>query len=481
MHFKRSSQTVWWLVVLSRLALNAYSQPSFLTNGLVAYYTFNGNANDSSGNGNNGVLNGTGITFTTDRFGQSNSAAHFAGGGYISVTPTPIPLNTSYSTTFWIELTNTGNPVNNFLSTGEENNGAFNIRDVPNNPVGWAYIPNGPDGIDSILPTNYYAWHAVVCVTQKTNDFLYIDGVLTASGSHAGTSVDAGSMWIGRHEIGNPSFYYDLQGTIDDIRIYNLALSSNEVAQLYSIESTGPPPSITNQPQPLLVNAYSIATFSVTATGARPLAYQWSLDGTNLANGTNSALTISNVTQANLGAYQVTVTNAFGLTNSSVAQLSMYPYLNTPFMGVTTDWGYTNTLSVDAWGTGPLTYQWYDDGIAITNATNSTLTLADIQFTNAGLYSVVVANAYGSVTNTPAQVVVNPAGVSIGTYPGITVTGVVGNTYAIQRNTTLYDTNGWSTVTNLTLEMPVQLWVDTSANINSPTNVQHFYRVVPGD
>src|ERR1017187_5394463 len=69
------------------LAVNGYSQ-SFLTNGLVAYYPFNGNANDASGNGNNGTVYGA--TLTTDRFGISNSAYCFNGTShYIEVPSTP--------------------------------------------------------------------------------------------------------------------------------------------------------------------------------------------------------------------------------------------------------------------------------------------------------------------------------------------------------------------------------------------------------
>jgi hypothetical protein len=127
-----------------------------------------------------------------------------------------------------------------------------------------------------------------------------------------------------------------------------------------------------------------------------------------------------------------------------------------------------------------LSYQWYDNGVAIANATNATLTLTGIQFTNAGLYSVVVSNAFGSVTNAAEQVVVNPAGVSLGLYPGITVSGVVGFTYNIQESTGLSSTDVWTTVATLTLMEPTELWVDVTANTRSPGNPQRFYRVVPG-
>jgi hypothetical protein len=240
------------------------------------------------------------------------------------------------------------------------------------------------------------------------------------------------------------------------------------------------PTSIITQPQSLLVNAYSNASFSVTAVGTEPLSYQWFLDGTNLPGATSSVLTIASVVQTNLGTYTVLVTNVFASLTSSNAMLSMYPFLAVPFAGLDTYWGYTNTLSVTAWGTG-LSYQWFDNGVAIANATNSTLSFIGIQPTNGGLYTVVVTSPFGSVTNPPEQVVVNPSGVAFGgLYPSVIIQGVVGYNYAIQANTNLADTNSWVTVTNLTLTQPSQLWVDTNTDASLPANPLRFYRVLPG-
>jgi len=146
-----------------------------------------------------------------------------------------------------------------------------------------------------------------------------------------------------------------------------------------------------------------------------------------------------------------------------------------------TYWGYTNTLGVDAWGSEPLYFQWYYDGALITNATNFTYTISDIQNTNAGLYSVVVSNQFGSVTNAQEQVVVNPAGVSLGLYPGLTITGVIGQNYIIMRTANLADTNSWFTVvSNLTLTQTNQLWIDTNINTTLPGNPRQFYQVLEG-
>jgi hypothetical protein len=240
------------------------------------------------------------------------------------------------------------------------------------------------------------------------------------------------------------------------------------------------PPFILNQPQDAYTYAYGNASFGVTPGGSAPFSYEWQFDNSNLVSATNSILMLSNITQSNLGAYSVVVGNPSGSVTSSIANLYMYPFIATPFTGLVTYRGITNTLSVGAWGTGPLDYQWYDNGIAIADATNQTFTLSSIQFTNAGLYTVVVSSPLGSVTNTPEQVIVNPAGVSLGFSPTLTISGVAGQTYIIESSTNLANPNAWVVLTNLTLTQPVQIWVDTSVDASSPFNSSHFYQILPG-
>ena len=83
------------------LAANVMAQvPSYVpTNGLVGYWPFNGNANDASGNGNNGTVNGA--TLTTDRFGVVNKAYNFDGiNDFIDLQNLTSNLNFSYSLWF---------------------------------------------------------------------------------------------------------------------------------------------------------------------------------------------------------------------------------------------------------------------------------------------------------------------------------------------------------------------------------------------
>ena len=70
----------------------------------------------------------------------------------------------------------------------------------------------------------------------------------------------------------------------------------------------------------------------------------------------------------------------------------------------------------------------------------------------------------------------NPAGVSLALYAGITIEGVVGLTYGIQYSTDLSNTNSWHGMANVTLGAPTQLWFD----IQPASQPQRYYRVVPG-
>src|SRR5580704_12112208 len=100
-------RTVALLVIALGITVKLHAQ-SFLTNGLVAYYPFNGNANDASGNGNNGMV--FGATLATDRFGNANSAYYFDGiSAYITVPLSNTVFSGDFTASIWfnaIDYTN---------------------------------------------------------------------------------------------------------------------------------------------------------------------------------------------------------------------------------------------------------------------------------------------------------------------------------------------------------------------------------------
>ena len=87
--------------------------------------------------------------------------------------------------------------------------------------------------------------------------------------------------------------------------------------------------------------------------------------------------------------------------------------------------GGATTLSVNATGTAPISYQWWKDGVEISNQTDTSLTLENVEVGDSGAYSVVVSNSAGSVTSEAAQLVVTPTlvrphGIYMGTFTGQT-------------------------------------------------------------
>ena len=239
------------------------------------------------------------------------------------------------------------------------------------------------------------------------------------------------------------------------------------------------PVEVLTQPSNLVVPAYAPATFSVTASGfPDPTSFQWILNGTNLAGATSSTLTIANAGLVNAGSYQVLIGNGYSEISSDFASLNIAPTILLPFTGSTNIFGRDATISVLAYGSGALTYQWYFNGVAIGGATLPIIVFPSIQFTNAGFYSLVVNSPYGAVTNVPAQLTVIQVGYSFGFYPGLTLSGAVEQSYIIFRSNNLADTNATVTMTNLTLTSTNELWVDTSVDASSPINSQFFYWAV---
>src|ERR1017187_162842 len=161
------------------------------------------------------------------------------------------------------------------------------------------------------------------------------------------------------------------------------------------------PPGITTQPQSQAVVVDQNAMFSVTASGTAPFSYQWRFNGTALSGATSSALTLSNVQSNQAGGYTVVVTNAAGSVTSAVATLTVYvpAGIATQPSSQTTTQGLNVAFSVVPGGTAPFSYQWLLNGTFLSGATNGSLALTNVDPTDAGSYTVVVTNAWGSVTS----------------------------------------------------------------------------------
>ena len=164
------------------------------------------------------------------------------------------------------------------------------------------------------------------------------------------------------------------------------------------------PPSLTTQPISRTIPPGNPATFTVVATGASPLAYQWRKNGIAIAGATAATFTVAGAQLADNGAYTVVVTNAFGSATSSAATLlvdsgAVAPSITTQPVAQTAAIGGNVTFSVAATGTAPLAYQWKKDGVALAGATAATLTLTNAQGADAGSYSVTITSSAGTITS----------------------------------------------------------------------------------
>lgn len=211
-----------------------------LQDGLVAYYPFNGNANDESGNTNNGIVKGT--TLTTDRFGNSDKAYSFGGeGDYIEGTNISI-FNSSYSVSVWVNVPSVSGVKKRIIGKGyapdlETHNWSVSVEASGNVSFFWEDDQDVNNSIFSNTKLDegtYYHITAVMDIGQSEYR-LYINDVLEATGEITKLPVENGNnLLIGIRQDEDLSFDVPFAGQIDDIRIYNRVLSKEEIQILYS-------------------------------------------------------------------------------------------------------------------------------------------------------------------------------------------------------------------------------------------------------
>jgi len=203
--------------------------------GLVAYYPFNGNANDETGNGNNGTVYGA--TLTADRNGNPNSAFGFSGTEQEKINCGHLPyfnFNTGVTFAVWIYPTieNAGAIIMKWAYGKEDKYLWMRDQEVH------FYLFNCFDLVQlesSTIPLN--EWTFVVATYDGSIAKIYINGVLDTNKNASGDVADwTADMYIGYNSSGrtyNYEKYTSFNGSIDDVRIYNRALSESEILELY--------------------------------------------------------------------------------------------------------------------------------------------------------------------------------------------------------------------------------------------------------
>ncbi len=202
--------------------------------------------------------------------------------------------------------------------------------------------------------------------------------------------------------------FSNLQGTNSGTYNVKVSNAAGSVTSYNAILSVYLPPTITVQPASRATTQGTQVTLSVVASGSGTLYYQWIKDGTTVVGGTSSNLTFSSVQYADAGNYSVSIVNSAGSVRSSTAQLSVgaSPVITTQPASVVAYQGSNVTFSVAATGVPAPTLQWHKDGVALAGATSQTLSLPNVQTTNAGIYTVTASNVGGTATSYNATLTV---------------------------------------------------------------------------
>jgi hypothetical protein len=174
-----------------------------------------------------------------------------------------------------------------------------------------------------------------------------------------------------------------------------------------------PVPVIQTQPTDVSVFVGDTAAFSVTASGAEPLQYQWHKDGALVTGATSASFVLSPVQASHAGDYSVVVSNPYGAATSQVATLSVTVFTPVAITGQplaqVVAAGETATFQVTAAGYPEPAYQWLFYGTNLPGAVASSLVITNVGTNALGTYHAEVWNAYSAATSAPALLLMSPS------------------------------------------------------------------------
>jgi hypothetical protein len=341
----------------------AQNIPSYIpTNGLVGWYPFNGNANDESGNGNNCTV--VGATLTTDRFSISGKAYNFNGtGDYIYSSELSSELSTK-TFSAWVKLSTLTQGGGSIIGIEKFNEIKFDAIVYNEQQSGWGF---GSDEYSRSSWSNVNEtstdWIFMVAVYENNNYRLFRNNVLLAeTQSFPAYLFSSGSRFnIGlRHTAEFIPQNGFLNGQIDDIAIWNRALTQQEITNLYNASSCANNLSIS--PANPSQSTGSNAALNASTSDPNP-SFVWQSDlglgFQNLSNygqysGVNTdSLVVSDLQLRNhQQAFRVISTSGNCVDTSAVATISLTDTcLFTQYESVTTD-----TIRILVTGMNPADY-----------------------------------------------------------------------------------------------------------------------------
>jgi hypothetical protein len=247
---------IFFIIMVAFLSNSWQAQAqSNLDSGLVAFYPFNGNADDHSGNNNHGIVKSA--ILTSDRCGNDSSAYEFDGTSTYITVPNSQTLQsptTELTQLAWINIYSwslIGTQFGPILMKSSSGTNAFQYR-----------LSVGPDGVNTAINNwlnavttsdtlSFNEWYLIVSTIKDDTVKTYVNGVFIGEGTLTGPiSPDSRPLELGRDVPGLIEIFH---GKIDDVRIYDRALTDAEIQELFEMTTN------LNKNQPKKLNQYQLS------------------------------------------------------------------------------------------------------------------------------------------------------------------------------------------------------------------------------
>jgi len=376
------------------LSLSSLVMPE---NGLAAYYPFNGDATDHSGNLNHGTVDGA--TLVPDRFGRANKAYWFNGTGACINVPNSISLNSGYlALSLWIKIDTIQSGNHQIISKYSDSPVAgYSYCLTDGKPQIYCRFNGlwdfwGEDTNIEVLTTGQ--WHYLAATYDGVNIMNFVDGIQVSQTTKIGAIYSSPrNLRIGANSEYGGNYFY---GAIDDIRIYNRALTSDEIDVLYCENGLYPDFSAAVQS-----GTIPLTVAFTNSSGGEISSYQWDFDN----NGSIDSVDENPVwTYNEPGDYSVSLTVTDGTVSNSITKEN-YISVSLPSADFNADStsGFLplHVHFTDASTGTPVSWAWdfNNDGITDSNEQNTTW-IFDFPRT----YTVKLTIDYGFMTSTEIKV-----------------------------------------------------------------------------
>jgi len=326
--------------VLTSLGANCDPPPS----GIVGWWPGDGDASDIYST-NTGTLGGGAIATTP---GIVGTAFLFDGtNSYVSIPDSQVLHLTNLTIEAWIRCDNLDTPsINSYPGQQyiifHQNSQSINFegfdiaKDREPRYIGtndtWCFEVTSPTTgsnvfVESTTLVRTNEWFHIAGVRGDDYIQIYVNGKLEAQ-TNVYFQTDYGNHPLYFATTGQTYYDHKFAGALDEVTLYDRVLSASEIAAIYAAGAEGKckplnPPNVMTQPQSQTITVGGNVLFTVAASGAAPLSYQWRFNDAPMAGATTTSLAINSAQSSNSGSYTVLVTNIVGSVTSAVANLTV--------------------------------------------------------------------------------------------------------------------------------------------------------------